>query len=167
MPTAAGHFPRISTQISKENLCDEIHRNKTGTAVLSASKSKQKAASSTPLKYSRSTDFDESVQASFRTPNRPESNAQSKRRSAARGSINKKLNHSEKFTLEVTPNQKECLENDVEEQLHNLRKEKSQLEAQNCNLQVNFAQVKSQLEAVLLYKEVSLQVLKTYAQISR
>ena len=62
------------------------------------------------------------------------------------------MNHSENITLEAT-------ESEVAEQLHSLRKEKSQLEAQNCDLQVNFAQVKSQLEAVLLYKEVCLAIL--------
>jgi hypothetical protein len=149
MPTAAGHFPRLTSQNSKENVCDEIHRHRTGTAASSSSKCKQKAAVGTPSKYF-SSDSEESVlHTSFRTPNRPESNAQPKRRYAACGSIKKTMNYSDKFTLEAT-------ESDVAEQLHSLRKEKSQLEAQNCDLQVNFAQVKSQLEAVLLYKEVCL-----------
>ena len=154
MPTAAGHFPRVSSQSSKENLCDEVPRNRTGITS-SSSKGRPKAALGTPLKkFSRSVDFEESMlQESFQTPNRPEGNAQSKRRSV-NGST--KRNHAGKFTLEVTPKQfsKECPEFDVTEELHSLRQEKSQLEAQNCDLEVNFAQVKSQLEAVLLYKEV-------------
>jgi hypothetical protein len=155
MPTAAGYFPKVSSQSSKENLCDEVPRNRTGITS-SSSKSRQKAALGTPLKkFSRSVDYEESMlQESFQTPNRPEGNAQSKRRSVNCGST--KRNNAEKFTLEVTPKQisKECPEFDVTEELHSLRKEKSQLEAQNCDLEVNFAQVKSQLEAVLLYKEV-------------
>jgi hypothetical protein len=156
MPTAAGYFRRISSQSSKENLCDETLRNRTGTTS-SASKIKPKTALGTPLKNtSRSIDSEESLQTSFRTPKRPEGDALSKRRSVTCGSIKQNMNHNEKFIVEVTPNHlsTECPEFDVSEQLHSLRKEKSQLEAQNCNLQVNFAQVKSQLEAVLLFKEV-------------
>ena len=67
---------------------------------------------------------------------------------------------SEKQDECATPIQKLNLDHsehmpaDVTEQLHSLRKEKSSLELQNCSLQINFEQVRSQLEAVLLYKEV-------------
>jgi hypothetical protein len=155
MPTAAGYFPRVSSQHSKENICEDDQKQKSSTSSLSKSKGKSHNVS-TP---SKSLSQDSVLRASFKTPNRPDG-AQPKKRVGGCVSSQKALNVSEIEPECFTPvqrlnlNDTELVTGDLCEQLQSLRKEKTCLEIQNSSLQVDFEQVKSQLEAVLLYKEV-------------
>ena len=177
MPTAAGVFPRvagqrsnpeekIASQRSKENVCDDDLRRK--HALSSMPKGRAKHSLGTPFKslseesVLRCSDAESALRPSYRTPNRTDS-AQPKRRSARQkqeeisslggaASIKKAI----PFLDATSSNIYSCTDSaQIAEELNSLRKEKSSLEFQNCNLEINFQTVKSQLEAVLLYKEVT------------
>jgi hypothetical protein len=150
LPWEEGSFSdTVSSQRSKENICEgNVVQNLSSSSI---GGSRTRSASSTPSKNPSK----ETSKISFVTPSRP---ALQKARCfgdtplpnpavlAARRSLDINSDGSPKISLRAV--------GDLAEQVQSLKKEKFSLESQKMELETNFQQVQSQLDAVLLFQEV-------------
>ncbi len=151
LPFDEGSFSdTVSSQRSKENICDgNVVQNLSSSSI---GGSRTRSASSTPSKVPSR----DGSKISFVTPSRP---ALQKSRIfggeqpllnpavlAARRSLDINSDGSPKISLRAV--------GDLAEQVQSLKKEKFSLESQKMELETNFQQVQSQLDAVLLFQEV-------------
>jgi hypothetical protein len=139
----------VSSQRSKENICEGVRPN---ISTSSLGSSRARSATNTP---SKPLPGKEGAKNAFVTPIRP---AAQKSRCfggdplpnpavlAARRSLDINSDGSPKISLRAV--------GDLAEQVQSLKKERSSLEAQKLELETNFQQIQSQLDAVLLFQEV-------------
>ena len=144
----------VSNQRSKENICEGLRTNLSSSSIGS---SRVRSASNTPSKPLPGKEVPKN---SFATPVRP---AAQRARCfggdpipnpavlAARRSLDINSDGSPKISLRAV--------GDLAEQVQSLKKERSSLEAQKLELETNFQQIQSQLDAVLLFQEVWSQLL--------